>query len=204
MPEVDNNNLTLHDGTVISSLTGNVIEDDDNDNNVDTYVEVPNYADTQRQIVSARTRIADLPLPPEKMTSIGIILFYSMMGIDDAEISSITGLDTEQVGRIRITDAYTKVQKSFIEGIIANDMDDVRSMFVDGSRLAAGKMVSLMNSESEGIQMSAAKDILDRAGHRPADIIEHKHSVSGGLVIEYVKKDSLKDIPVIEGKSEVL
>lgn len=201
---LESNNLTLHDGTVISSLTGDVIEDDDNDNNVDTYVEVPNYADTQRQIVSARTRIADLPLPPEKMTSIGIILFYSMMGIDDNDISSITGLDTEQVGRIRITDAYTKVQKSFIEGIIANDMDDVRSMFVDGSRLAAGKMVSLMNSESEGIQMSAAKDILDRAGHRPADIIEHKHSVSGGLVIEYVKKDSLKDIPVIEGKSEVL
>ena len=78
-------------------------------------------------------------------------------------------------------------------------MEDVRTLFVQGSRNAASRMVGLMNSESESIQIAAAKDILDRAGQRPADVVEHRHRMENSLRIEVVKKDSLEDIPVIEG-----
>ncbi len=189
-----NEPLVLADGTLVSPQTGEVIKDEQ-----ETYVEVPNWADTQRQIVAARTRIADFPCPPSQMTSIGLVLFYSMMGISDDEIHHIIGLTVDQIGRIRVSDAYGEVQQTFLDKIVKHDIDDVRTMFVEGSRTAANKMMSLMDSESENMQLSAAKDVLDRAGQRPVDVIEHRMKVEGGLTIKYVKKDSLEDLPVING-----
>jgi len=189
------NPLTLADGTQICPQSGKPIMDEQEE----VYTEVPNYADTQRQIVAARTRVADFPLPPSQMTSIGIILFYSMLGVSDDEISSLTGLGHDQIGRMRVSDSYIEIQKQFLDSIVNNDMEDVRTLFVQGSRNAASRMVGLMNSESESIQIAAAKDILDRAGQRPADVVEHRHRMENSLRIEVVKKDSLEDIPVIEG-----
>jgi hypothetical protein len=193
---LDSNILTLADGTEIDPSTGTPIGAPVEE----TYVVVPNYNDIQRQIVSARSRIADMPLPPSQMTSIGIVLFYTMIGLHDEDISLVTGLNQDQIGKIRISDSYTTIYQDFLAKVMENDIDDVRSMFVRGSRQAAGKMMSLMNSESENVQMAAAKDILDRAGQRPSDIVEHRHTVDGALRIEYVKKDSADDIPVIEGE----
>ena len=189
------NPLTLADGTQICPQSGKPIMDEQEE----VYTEVPNYADTQRQIVAARTRVADFPLPPSQMTSIGIILFYSMLGVSDDEISSLTGLGHDQIGRMRVSDSYIEIQKQFLDSIVNNDMEDVRTLFVQGSRNAASRMVGLMNSESESIQIAAAKDILDRAGQRPADVVEHRPRMENSLRIEVVKKDSLEDIPVIEG-----
>ena len=69
-------------------------------------------------------------------------------------------------------------------------------MFADKSRNAATTVVGLLNSDNETTQLSAAKDILDRAGHRPVDVIEHRHKMEGGLTIEYVEKKD--DIPTID------
>jgi hypothetical protein len=190
--------LTLADGTEIDTSTGRPYTPNGSTEVEPTYVQVPNYADTQRQIVAARTRIADFPVPPKAMTSVGIVLFYSMLGISDEEMSSITGLTEDQIGRIRVSDTYSTIYQDFLDKIIDHDMDDVRTMFVKGSKAAAGRMMSLMNSESEGIQIAAAKDILDRSGQRPADVVEHRHKIDGGLVIEVVRKDNKEDIPTIE------
>ena len=51
-------------------------------------------------------------------------------------------------------------------------------------------MVEALDAGSRTDRMSAARDILDRSGHRPADVVEHRHRVDGGLVIEYVKRGS--------------
>jgi hypothetical protein len=46
--------------------------------------------------------------------------------------------------------------------------------------------------------MFAAKDFLDRAGHRPADIVEHRHRMDGGLTIEIIRKDKDDVAPMID------
>ena len=71
-------------------------------------------------------------------------------------------------------------------------------MFVSKSANAANVMVDIMEDSENGpvTRMAAAKDVLDRAGHRPADIVEHKIKMEGGLTIEYVDKKD--DIPVID------
>ena len=69
-------------------------------------------------------------------------------------------------------------------------------MFVQKSQKAAQTMFNLLDSENEATRGSAAKDVLDRAGQRPVDVVEHRHKMEGGLTIEYVEKK--KDIPTIE------
>ena len=79
-------------------------------------------------------------------------------------------------------------------------MSDVRGMFVEKSRRAADVMFELLDSDSEATKGAAAKDVLDRAGQRPIDVIEHRHKMEGGLTIEYVEKKD--DIPTIDVEAE--
>jgi hypothetical protein len=48
--------------------------------------------------------------------------------------------------------------------------------------------------------MAAARDILDRSGHRPSDVVEHRHRMDGGLVIEIVRRDAV--LPIIDMDKE--
>ena len=85
-----------------------------------------------------------------------------------------------------------------MQNILASDASDVRGMFVQHSKDAASVMFNAMIDQANGVntRMAAAKDVLDRAGHRPVDVVEHKHSLEGGLTIEYI--DNKNEIPVID------
>ena len=37
-------------------------------------------------------------------------------------------------------------------------------------------------------KLNAAKDLLDRAGHRAVDVVEHRHSMEGQLTIKVIKE----------------
>ncbi len=184
--------LVLADGTIISVDDGSVVPDEP-----ELVVEVPNTEQLQRELTIARTRIADLPVPPQQMNSLSIIIGYTLFGVTDSDIAKLLHIDVEQLGRIKTSDSYETVRDGIIDNIIKSDMNDVRDMFARNSVSAANRMNNLLNSESEGVQLSAAKDILDRAGHRPVDVVEHNHKMEGGLTIENVerKKD---DIPLID------
>lgn len=52
---------------------------------------------------------------------------------------------------------------------------------------AAEMMFELaMNAESENVRVSALKDILDRAGYKPADKVEQKNETSGKIEFGFV------------------
>ena len=183
--------LVLADGTKISPIDGKVMSDE-------PLVEVPNTRDMQREIVASRMRIADLPVPPKQMNTLSVILSYSLQGISDYDIAMILAITEEQVSNIKTTDAYKEVQATIVKNITESDLSDVRGMFVQKSRTAAQVMFDVVDNPEIGVltKMTAAKDILDRAGQRPVDIIEHRHKMEGGLTIEYVDKKD--DLPIID------
>ena len=185
--------LVLADGTKINPIDGNVITDIS-----EAVVEVPNTQDLKREITASRKRVSDLPVPPEQMNTISVILSYTLFGISDDDISNVLSLSMEQISNIKKSDAYRELQSQFVKNIVESDLSDVRGMFVQQSRGAAGVMFNAMNNEENGIttRMAAAKDVLDRAGQRPVDVIEHRHKMEGGLIIEYVEKKD--DIPTID------
>jgi hypothetical protein len=49
------------------------------------------------------------------------------------------------------------------------------------------------------LAFKASQDILDRAGHRPADVIEHRHRMEDSLNIVITKRDETKQLPTLEG-----
>ena len=181
--------LILADGTKINPIDGTIHVDD-------SLVEVPNTAQIKREIVASRKRISDLPVPPSQMNTISVILSYTLFGISDDDISTVLTIPLEQVEYIKSLDAYSELQTQFIKNIVESDLSDVRGLFVQKSRRAADKMFDLMESENEATRMVASKDVLDRSGQRPIDVVEHRHRMEGGLTIEYVEKKD--DIPTID------
>jgi hypothetical protein len=183
--------LILADGTVINPENGSVVIDE-------PLVEIPNTAQIKREIVASRMRISDLPVPPNQMNTLSVLLSYTLMGITDEDISTALLIPLEQVTTIKKSDEYTKLSDAIVANIVASDLSTVRGMFVDKSRNAANVMFGAMEDVELGIntRMTAAKDILDRAGQRPVDVVEHRHKMEGGLTIEYVEKKD--DLPLID------
>jgi hypothetical protein len=184
--------LVLADGTRINPIDGAVIEEEE------VLVEVPNTEQIKREIVASRKRISDLPVPPGQMNTLSVVISYSLFGISDEDISSALLIPLEQLQTIKSSDEYTNLQGQFIKNILESDLSDVRGLFVERSRSAANLMIDTLENNEVGLgtRLGVAKDVLDRAGHRPADIIEHRHKMEGGLTIEYVEKKD--DIPTID------
>jgi hypothetical protein len=63
---------------------------------------------------------------------------------------------------------------------------------------AANKVIELAASDSEVLAFKASQDVLDRAGHRPADIVEHRVKMEDALNIVFIKKDETQEVPTID------
>jgi hypothetical protein len=161
------------------------------------FVEIPTHREAQRVIAGTRRKLADLPEVPKTMNAVGAILAYTLFGMDDEEIAIATKLTIEQIGRLKMGDAYSQMHEAIVRTIVDSETDVVRDMLAKNARNAAATMVEALQAGNRSDRMAAARDILDRSGHRPADIIEHRHRVDGGLVIEYIKRGS-EEVPVID------
>lgn len=186
--------LVLADGTKINPIDGCVLTAMQ-----EAVVEVPNVEDIQREIVASRRRIHDLPVPPKQMNTISLVLMYSLFGLETSDIATVLSMSVDQIQNIKMNDAYTTLSTTIVNTIVESDTNSIRDMFAMNSRNSAQLFVDTVSNPEMGIgtRLSAANNILDRAGHRPADIIEHRHKVEGGLTIEYIRNEE-QDIPTID------
>lgn len=183
--------LKLADGTEIDPATGKVV-------GAEPYVKVPSTRELRENYAIIQRRLIDLPLPPQKMNGISIILTYKMIGLSDAEIATATGIKEEQVGQIVISDAFAELRQMVLENISAMDADTIRTSMKDNALMGVQRLGQLINSDDETIALSASKDALDRDGYRPADVVEHRHKMEGGLTIEVIRRDHSKEAPIID------
>lgn len=160
------------------------------------FEEVPSNREMQKQHVRLRIQLADLPLPPKQMNLVSLICMYTMMGLNDLDIALATGLEPERIDRIKMLDAYTTVYQSVIDSIVSDEAEDVRMVITANAKKAINTVTELLSDEFSAIRLSAAKDILDRAGHRPVDIIEHKHTMDGELRISVTREEDLSKVGV--------
>jgi hypothetical protein len=132
------------------------------------------------------------------MNTVGVVLSYTLFGLDDVEIALATGMSVEQVNRVKELEGYSMMHENVIGSILEAEAENVRDIFKQHARTAANVLIDGLHNGSRGDKMFAAKDFLDRAGHRPADIVEHRHKMEGGLVIEVVRKDNANLPPTID------
>jgi len=170
------------------------------DEPTDGFVSVPTNAEMQQRVVSVKRNMGDLPDLPAKMNTIGVVLSYELFGLSVADTAAVTGLTDEQVGTIRMLDAYDTMRKNVVDAIIDQESENVVDIFTSNARTAANRLVDLAGHARPDISLSASKDLLDRAGHTAKQIMEHRHTLEGGLVIEHVKRDNSQEVPVIDMK----
>src|SRR5262249_43752506 len=116
----------------------------------------------------------------------------------DDEITSATRIGTAVVARIRACDAYKQMHDAIMRTALEQETDAVRDILTKNAKRAALTVVDSLDAGSRSDRMAAARDILDRSGLRPADVVEHRHRMDGGLVIEIVKRDDSAKVPTID------
>lgn len=185
--------LRLKDGTLVYP-SGKRVSPSEQELAKPVHVEVPAPSKAQVLIARTRKRIADLPAMPKSMNTVSVILGYTLFGLDDQDIAIATGLSVDQIGRIRMSEAYGILQDEATKAILANDADSVRNVLAAKAQRAAQRMAAFVDSENDSIAFAAANNVLDRTGHRPVDVHEHKIAIESELRIVHVKRE---DIPSI-------
>jgi hypothetical protein len=188
--------LVLADGTKIDPNSGRLIREK-------KYVEVPSSSQAQELVARTKKSIAELPVPTKQMSGLGLVLFYSMWGLSNQEIAIALGLTIDQVLHIKKLPQYSQISEDIKKTVLEHEANDVKAFFQQRAMGAAQKIVTLAEEEDGVLGFKASQDILDRAGFRPADIVEHNHNLSGGLRIEVINKSAENDIPAIDGSFEV-
>jgi len=158
-------------------------------------VEIPTHDDARAIVMHTRRALADLPLPPKASNPVAIVLCYVLFGLGNTDIAIATGLSEQQVIDIRMSDPFTAMYEHVRTSVIEKESENVRGFFNAASRAAAMRMTQLMSeSDNDAVAQRAAADILDRSGHRPADVVEHRHKMDATLRIErYNKVETLPD-----------
>lgn len=189
--------LVLADGTKIDPSTGKVIKD----KRQNDFIAVPSPSEAQKLVVKARKTVAELPVPPQQLSAVALVAFYTLWGLPDIEISIALDnrLTVEQIKTIRESEAYIEFMSTAKSNIVNTETETVRDIFQQHASTAANKIVNIVNNTDEDsvLGFKAAQDILDRAGHRPADIIEHRHKLEDALHIVVTRRDETQQLPII-------
>ncbi len=159
----------------------------------DELVEVPTY--DQYSATRAARALRAIDVPREQMNAMSLVLVYMMCGLRPAEISELTGLTIDQVNTLSNSALYRETRSAVVEAVKAQQTDVVHDVLVKASHNAANRMTKLVDSDDERIALAASEKVLDRTGHKPADVIERRNVMSRELKIEYVTRTEL---PAIE------
>lgn len=187
--------LILADGTKINPSTGAVIKDKHSRGG---FIEIPSASEAVAIVAKSRRAVAELPVPPSQMNVLSLVLFYSMWGLNDQDIATTIGsISTAQVKSIKGLPEYTGLSEDILKNVLEYEANDIRTYMQQNAKRAAEKIIDLVE-EDGALGFAASKDVLDRAGFRPADVIEHKHKFEDSLKIEYISKSNKDEIPAVD------
>jgi len=188
LPE-PNEAIVLLDGTRINPVNGQ--------RERPRVVALPRPTEAQTIVNRTRRKLSDLPTTPKAANALMVVLGYTHVGLDDDDIAIATNLSVDQIKRMRSLPAYVELERSTVSAIIQRDSDEVRTFISQHAREAAQSLVAATHSDDETVALRASMDVLDRAGHRPVDVVEHRVRMEGALTIEFIEKDAGKDVPHI-------
>ncbi len=164
-----------------------------------SYEQLPNGQEAIKELSRIRRVLSDLPATPKDMNAIGVILFYQLSGISDADISVATGVDVRVIRNIKDSPAYKQSLDTMISHVMEIESNDVRNLLAKNAKGAAQRVVDVAEAlKGSPLGFAADKEILDRSGHSVKTIVEHQHKMQGGLVIRHVSADSGVNAPIID------
>lgn len=165
-------------------------------------VEVPSNQQAVTIIEGTRRKLAELPVTPKSLNPVAVVCIYTMYGLDSQEISIATGLTIQQINTLRMTNEYALIQRAVVDTVLSAETGEVKDYIQRAAGKAAKKVESLVDSADPNVALKASKDMLDRAGLRPVDVVEVRNKMDMGLVIEVVNRKDTNERPVIDIQPE--
>jgi predicted mannosyl-3-phosphoglycerate phosphatase (HAD superfamily) len=159
-------------------------------------VQVPTNTEAQRLVTKTRRKLADLPALPKQLNSYSAVLVYTASGLSDTEIAVATGFTEEQINTLRQHEGYRTLEQMVLKAAREEAQSAVKSILVQGEQKAAERVVELVESEDEKIALAAAKDLLDRGGHRAKEEIDVRVDMMNTFRIEVVDRRNERVIDV--------
>jgi len=150
---------------------------------------------------SIRRGLIDLPADSKAVTTAGVVWLYFNLGINDAEIAEATGLKISQVDMIKGLQLFTQLDTLVKDNIHAMQADSVQKRIDALSGDALNKLEDMLEDEETRPATKAriAMNMLDRGGFSPKQVMEHRHSLEGGLVIRHIREIAQpKHMPTVD------
>lgn len=140
--------------------------------------------------------LADVEVDYARMNVTMLVLTYTLWGLDSYAISRVLNVSIDQVDALKETDLYMRTQQQVVEAIRYAEAATVHGYLAAKSHAAARVVAASLTNPSGDLRLAAAKDILDRAGYRPVDRVEHSIKFEDELRIRYVRDEA--NIPTID------
>lgn len=190
--------LPLANGLVIDTRTGQAIVPSTSPDAVIQQQSARTKQTAEQTVVRGRDRnnrpvrrnLIDLPADTKAVTTAGVVWLYFTLGINDAEIAEATGLKLSQVDMIKGLQLFTQLDALVKENLAALSADDVQRRI---DRMSGKALDGLEDIIEDPDTRPATKarvymNMLDRGGFSPKQVMEHRHSLEGGLVIRHIRE----------------
>ena len=185
-------------GDPLVATTGELIEpDEDGEDEASSYALIPPSTPVPFKFYKPTTKrvLSDFRETKSVMNAAAVIFSYTLLGIGDAEICESTGLSIDQVSSVRDSRAYADVFQTVMRELINANSEYIEARIASYSGMALNNVASIAaTAKNKGVKLSASKDLLDRAGHRPQDTVSRGNSNMNELhiVITNAKDDDTK------------
>lgn len=152
---------------------------------------------------SVRRGLVDLPADHRAVTTVGVVWLYFTLGITDAEIAEATGLRISQIEMMKQMQLFSQLDELLKSNLAQLAHSDVQQRIDNASGDALDALEAMLTDEDvkPATRARILMNMLDRGGFAPKQIMEHKHSLEGGLTIRHIKDVARpKEMPVINVK----
>jgi len=208
MSVADLNILVLADGTKIDKATGSIIKEQssspellDGDEPVAASTDIDDDVD-ESEIDEIKKRIPinrylnDLPGDANGTRAVAVIAALTLFGLSNREISIVCNTDIDKVGAIKQSERYEDFSTGIIDNVMRAQSDNVRAMFVNNAKSAAENIIGGLKSKIPEVRHMASKEVLDRGGFRPIDVVEHRVRHENELKIVHIRGDAEKHVTI--------
>jgi hypothetical protein len=150
---------------------------------------------------SVRRGLVDLPADSKAVTTAGVVWLYFTLGINDAEIADATGLKLSQIDMIKGLQLFQQLDTLIKDNMHLMQADDVQKRIDNMAADALTKLEDLVDDEDTrpATKSRILMNMLDRGGFSPKQVLEHRHSLEGGLTIRHIREVAQpKQMPSID------
>lgn len=162
-------------------------------------------AQFSREVVSGRAasatlekmhrKLGDLPDIPQKMNPVAAVIFYTAIGLADADIATALQATTAQIATIKESELYQQLVAFFDRTVFDDAKRNAKHIISRASDRAAIRMVEAVDSDDALIALSASREVMKIAG---VSLEETETKTLSGLQIRITRREDAADDITVE------